>query len=326
MGGPDLIDGKYLFAIESRPPAIPMWLQGTIFILLFSAAMLILYFFAPKPDAWLTRLAQRLGAIITIIVLVLVAILIFAGFNVVLFLSGNPLFLRDLTTIVFCGILGGGFLQFMDAAILPNPNSGHEQRMLEETVESARGRAIEQGHDPDEAEKVARHYWAKTGQQIGQAMQFLHGLIAALGGGGVHGGILFVFGASFFIGLGLGVSGSAVSLFYFVPLLVALADTATIYAGNASIRRVGNRKRKSWAAALALPIGVIGMLSKAGMLVGGAVILRHVGGPDIPWRLYWEAALAEPFGQGLTVTAILLVGFAWPILLFVGPAHREFSH
>ena len=214
----------------------------------------------------------------------------------------------------------------MAGAVLPNPTSDREQRMLRDLVDKARRQAKEQGSNPDEVEEVTRRHWAETGQQIGKIMLFPHGLIAAFGGGGVHGGILFVFGASFFIGLGFGVSGSAVSLFYIVPLLLALADTATLYAGHALVRRAESGRRKARAVALVLPVGLLGMLCKAVLLVAAFAALDRVGGLEIPWRLYADAAIADPFGPGLTVSALFLAGLAWPVLLFVGPVNREFAH
>ena len=302
-----------------------MPLRGMIFVLLFIIILLILYIFTPKPNAWLTRLAQRRGGVIAIFALVIVVIFMAASFSLILFLNGNPLFLRDLTIIAFGGILGGGLLQFMAAAVLPNSKSDREQRGLQRLVVKARREAKKRGLDPDEAEEITRRGWAETGLQIGKIMTFLHDLIAAFGGGGLHGGMLFILGASFFIGLGFGVSGSAVSLFYIIPILVALADTTALYAGNALIQRANNERRKARAMALSLPIGLLGMLCKAVLIVAASAALHQVGGPKIPWYLYVNATIADPFGQGLTTSVLFLAGLAWPVLLFVGPVHREFT-
>ena len=327
MGGPNVIDGRQMFVVEGNLLEISMWLRGTFLILTFVATLVILYLFTPKPDAWLTRLAQRRGMVFTFIFFIIITILLVVSFTLILFLNGDPLFLREFIIIAFGGILGGGFLQWMAAAVNPNPTSDSEQRILRDGVEKARRHASEAGLDPDEAEEVVRREWLKSGRQVGKIMGFLHGLIAAFGGGGVHGGILFVFGASFFIGLGFGVSGSAVSLFYIVPLLVALADTITLYAGHANITRRESDRRKAWSLAmLVLPIGLLGMLCKAVLLVAVFAALHRVGGPEISWRLYADAAMVDPLGKGLTVTALFLAGFAWPVLLFVGPVHREFAH
>lgn len=326
LGGPDVIDGRRLFAIEGSPTEMPIWLRGLVFVLIFVASLVILYLFTPKPNAWLTRLAQRRGPVLTIIALIGIAILLIAAFLLVLVLTGSPLFLENLVAIASGGILAGGFLQLMAAAVLPNPTSDREQRILRDLVEKARRQAEEHSINPDEAEEVTRRHWAESGQQIGKVMQFLHGLIAAFGGGGVHGGLLFVIGASFFIGLGFGVSGSAVSLFYIVPLFVALADTATLYIGHALIPHAESGQRRTWAAALALPIGLLGMVCKALLLIVALAALHQLGGPEIPWRLYADAAIADPFAHGLAVSVLFLAGLAWPVLLFVGPVHREFAH
>jgi len=286
--------------------------------------LFLLSLLAPKPDALLMRITQKRGIVLGLIVLVGIAAITWIILTAAFFGAGCNSFLQDLSTIALVGVLSGGFLQIMSAAVRPNLHSKREKKSLAEQQERVRKRAVELGVDADEAAAKTEEIWNETGKGIGANMEKAHGFVSAIAGGGAHGGLLFIFGASFFIGLGFGVSGPTVSVLYLVPLLLGLADAATLLTFHALLRRVDESRQLAWAAAVSIPVGVVGMAFKAILIVMGAAGLGYAGGPEIPWAVYVDAARAAPFGSGLTVTIVVLVTLAWPLLLLAGPAGREF--
>ncbi len=325
MGGPDTVDGSSVLSFRCAPITASNVAIGAIIYLSFLLMLFLLSSLAPKPEAWLTRITQRRGIFVGLFALVGTAAVVCGLFLAAFLGTGCNSFLQDLSSIALVGVLTGGFLQLMSAAVKPNPHSERDKRILAKQQEIARKRAVELGVDPDEAAAETEKIWNETGKGIGRIMEKALGFVAAISGSGAHGGLLFVFGASFFIGLGFGVSGPTVSVLYFIPLLLGLADAATLLTFHALLRRVGESKQLAWAAGVSLPIAMVGMVYKAILIVTGAAALGYAGGPEIFWTVYVEATQAAPFGSGLTVTVILLARVAWPLLLLAGPAGREFS-
>lgn len=325
FGGPDTVDGSSVFSFRCAPVATSKLIVAAIIYSSFLLMLFALSSFAPKPKAWLTRLTQRRGIFVGLIVLVGAAALVWGIFLAAFLGTDCNSFVQDLSTIASVGVLTGGFLQVMSAAVQPNPHSVREKRMLSKQQDIARERAVELGIDPDEAAAETERIWNETGAGIGQIMEKAHGFVAAIAGSGAHGGLLFIFGASFFIGLGFGVSGPTLSLLYFIPVLLGLADAASLLTFHALLRRVNESKRLAWAAALSLPVAFFNIFYKAILVVLGAAVLSYAGGPEISWKVYVEATRAAPFGSGLAVTVILLASVAWPLLLLLGHTDRQFQ-
>lgn len=326
MGGPDIIDGIRLLSSADYPPVASVWLRGLIYVLLLLATLWLLDRFTPKPNAWLTRLAQRTGPLVAIILLVVITVCVSAVFILALLATGGSLFPADLAAVATGGILGGGLIQLLAATVRPNPHSALEQRMQQQQETRARQEAERLGIDPEEAAEATRHFWHQSGHLIGMFMEKLHGFVIAVTGGGIHGAALFVIGASFFVGLGFGVSGAAVCLFYVVPLLFALADTVTLYAGNALLRRAG----PDWVRYFTVPvfyplIFALGLVCKGVTIGAGAFALQSLGGPRIPLNLYTQAFTSAPFGYGLTTTILFALILVWPLLRYIKPIRRELA-